>query len=231
MQKPLRVVILDDEKPAVDILTRYVEKVSFLELVLATTNAYEGLTILNTLKVDVLLIDIEMPDVNGLELVKSLNNKPFIIFTTAYKEYALDGFELDVIDYLLKPIRFERFLKAINKAHKQYNLTQQINLPDSDFLLIKVEYKTVRLKFSDIIYIEGCKDYVKIFTIRGRLLTRLNLKNIQSRLPEKEFIRIHRSYIVSFSKINSFQKNEIYIENKTLPVGDFYKSSVNKKLN
>lgn len=231
MQKPLQVVIIDDEKPAVGILTRYVEKVSFLDLVLATTNAYEGLTILNTLKIDVLLVDIEMPDINGLELIKSLNNKPFIIFTTAYKEYALDGFELDVIDYLLKPIRFERFLKAINKAHQQYNLTQQINLPDSDFLLIKVEYKTVRLKFSDIIYIEGCKDYVKIFTIRGRLLTRLNLKNILSRLPEKEFIRIHRSYIVSFSKINSFQKNEIYLENMALPVGEFYKASVNEKLN
>lgn len=231
MLKPLRVVIIDDEQPAVDILTRFVEKVSFLELVTSTTDAFKGLEVLNAEKVDLLLLDIEMPDINGVELIKSLNRKPLIIFTTAFKEYALDGYALDVIDYLLKPIRFERFLKAVNKAHQLYNLQNPEKQFIQDSILIKVEYKTVRLKFDHILYIEGCKDYVKIFTPEGMMLTRLNLKNIQGQLPDDQFMRVHRSYIVSFSKITQFQKNEIHLANKSIPIGESYKEEVLKKLN
>ncbi len=230
MLKLLRVVIIDDEKPAVDILSRFVKKIPFLELITATTDAFSGLSVLNEQKIDLLLVDIEMPDINGVELIKSLNYKPLIIFTTAFKEYALDGYELDIIDYLLKPIRFERFLKAVNKAHQFYTLKHPQKKMEHDSLLIKVEYKTVRLKFEDILYIEGCKDYVKIFTTNGMLLTRLNLKNIQNKLPEPQFIRVHRSFIACFSRITQFQKNEICINNKIIPIGDFYKEDVLKKL-
>lgn len=229
MLKPLNVVVIDDEKPAIDILSRFVNKLSFLDLVLATTDAFEGLTVLNTQNIDILLIDIKMPDISGIELIKSLKSKPYIVLTTAYKEYALEGFELDVIDYLLKPIRFERFLKAMNKVHAHYNL--MFNREEAhDSLLIKVNYKTIRLSFSDILYIEGCKDYVKVFTMDTMFLTRLNLKNIQEKLPDKEFLRIHRSFIVSISKISSFQRNEVYIANKLIPIGEFYKESVSKRL-
>ena len=230
MSKPLRVVIIDDEKPAVDILSRFVQKISFLELIESTTDAFEGLNILNTQEIDLLLVDIEMPDINGVELVKSLTREPMIIFTTAFKEYAIDGYELDVIDYLLKPIRFERFLKAVNKANQLYSLKHPENRSLQESILIKVEYKTIRLKFEDIIYIEGCKDYVKIFTTNGMQLTRLNLKNIQSKLPEAHFMRIHRSYIVSFSKVVKFQKNEIYLGDKVIPIGESYKEHVLKRL-
>jgi len=231
MSEPLHVVIIDDEKPAVDILTRFVKKIPFLKLMLSTTDAFEGLQILNSERVDVLFVDIEMPDISGVELIKSLDNSPLIIFTTAFKEYALEGYELDVIDYLLKPIRFERFLKAVNKAHNLYNLKHQETKDLQDSILLKVEYKTIRLKFSDIIYIEGCKDYVKVYTSERMLLTRLNLKNIQSKLPNNQFIRIHRSFIVALSKITQFQKNEIYLGEKALPIGEYYKEDVLKILN
>lgn len=231
MSEPLHVVIIDDEKPAVDILTRFVKKIPFLKLMLSTTDAFEGLQILNSERVDVLFVDIEMPDISGVELIKSLDNSPLIIFTTAFKEYALEGYELDVIDYLLKPIRFERFLKAVNKAHNLYNLKHQETKDLQDSILLKVEYKTIRLKFSDIIYIEGCKDYVKVYTSERMLLTRLNLKNIQGKLPNNQFIRIHRSFIVALSKITQFQKNEIYLGEKALPIGEYYKEDVLKILN
>lgn len=233
MSTTLGVVIIDDETPAVNILKRFVEKVSFLELICATTDAFEGLNILNSQQVDLLFIDIEMPDITGVEFVKSLKMKPIVVFTTAYREYALEGFELDVIDYLLKPIRFERFLKAVNKAHQFHQFMNPVKeeVVKDEALLIKVDYKTVRLKFDDIDYIEGCKDYVKIFTTDGMVLTRLNLKNIQSRLPVHEFIRIHRSYIVAFSKIRSFKKNEVQIGDKFIPVGEYYKETVVKRLN
>ena len=226
---PLNVVVIDDEKPAVEILSKFVRKLSFLNLMLGTTNAFEGMEILSREQVDILLIDIEMPDISGLELVKSLKRKPFIIFTTAYKEYALDGYDLDIVDYLLKPIRFDRFLKAINKSNRLHSLVNN-SKPQSDYILIKSEYKTVRLNVDHILYIEGCKDYVKIFTTDEMILTRLNLKNIQSKLNENDFLRIHRSFIVSFSKISSFLKNEVEIKGKIIPVGDFYKQELIKRL-
>lgn len=227
----MNTIIIDDEKPAISILTKFVNKVPFLQLKLATTNAFEGLQLLNTQAVDLLFLDIEMPDITGVELLKSLKNKPTIIFTTAYEQYALQGYELDVLDYLVKPIRFERFLKAVNKAHQLHQLTQRSSNPKKEgHLIIKVEYKTVKVNFSDIIYVEGLKDYAKIYTQNQMHLTRLNLKAMESKLPENLFLRVHRSYIVALQKITSFQKGQIFLNKTAIPIGITYQEVLLKKL-
>ena len=232
----MKTIILDDERPAVQILSMFVKKVPFLQLELATTNAFEALEILNNKKIDLLFLDIEMPDITGIELLKALSKPPMLIFTTAYEQYALQGYELDIVDCLVKPIRFSRFLKATNKAQKRYqyeqqstNFLQEKKITD-DFLFVKADYKTVKIAFDDILYIEGLKDYVKIVTKNKMLLTRLNLKGIEKKLPQTHFIRIHRSYIVAFSKITSFQKSQVTIATKNLPISDTYRDSLLKRL-
>ena len=215
----MKTIIVDDELPAIHILSQFIQKIPFLELQLATTDAFKALDELNKQSTDLLLSDIEMPDLTGIELINSLKTKPLIIFTTAYEEFALKGYELDIVDYLMKPIRFERFLKAVNKAQYLHNLENK-NTTENTFLYLKVNYKTVKVAFDDILYIEGLKDYVKVYTKQKMYLTRLNLKGIASKLPTSHFIRIHRSYIVAFSKITSVQKNQIFIGKQTLPLGN-----------
>jgi len=227
----MNTLIIDDEKPAITVLTNFVKKVPFLNLQLATQNAFEGMEILNTQEIDLLLLDIEMPDITGIELLKALEKKPLVIFTTAYENYALQGYQLDVLDYLVKPIRFDRFLKAVNKAHKLHRANKGDFLQKEEgHLLIKVEYKNVKVNFSAILFIEGLKDYVKVYTQKERYLTRLNLKSIQSKLPADQFIRVHRSYIVAVQKITSFQKGQIYINKISIPVGVTYQEQVIKKI-
>jgi len=224
-------IIIDDEKPAINVLTNFVEKIPFLKLKLATRDAFKGLQILNVQEIDLLLLDIEMPDITGIELLKSLEKKPLVIFTTAYDKYALQGYQLDVLDYLVKPIRFDRFLKAVNKAHKLHLANKGEFIPKEEgYILIKVEYKNVKLNFSEILFIEGLKDYVKVHTKKERYLTRLNLKNIQSKLPADQFIRVHRSYVVPVQKITSFQKGQVYINKIAIPVGITYQVEVMKKI-
>lgn len=220
----MKTLIIDDEYPAIQLLSTFVKKVPFLQLQLATTNAFEGLEYINKQPIDLLLLDIEMPDITGLELLASLKNPPMVIFTTAYEKYALAGYDLDIIDYLLKPIRFERFLKAVNKAQNKIPTSTHTQVLQKDnFLSVKVEYKTIRIAFKDILYVEGLKDYVKIFTTQEMILTRLNLKGIEAKLPNTEFIRIHRSFIVSLSKITAFQKSQVSIDNQIIPIGDAYR--------
>jgi len=227
----MNTIIIDDEKPAINVLTNFVERIPFLQLKLATRDAFKGLQALNTQEVDLLLLDIEMPDITGIQLLKSLEKKPLVIFTTAYENYALQGYQLDVLDYLVKPIRFERFLKAVNKAQNLHLANKGGHLEKVEgHLLIKVEYKNVKVNFSDIIYIEGLKDYVKIHTKQGMFLTRLNMKSIKSKLPSNLFMRVHRSYLISLQKITSFQKGQIYINKITIPVGVTYQEQVIKKL-
>lgn len=224
-------IILDDEKPAIEILSTFASKVPFVDIKLATTNPYDALELLSSQKIDLLLLDIEMPDLSGVEFVKSLGQKPLIIFTTAYEEYALEGYELDIVDYLVKPIRLERFLKAINKANRLYNLNKnQIVTLEEKYLTIKVEYKTVKIAKSDVLYIEGLKDYVKIYTNDKMYLTRLNLKGIENKLPSNDFLRIHRSYIVARKKITAFNQSEISIGNQDFSIGFSYQGKVNKLL-
>jgi len=227
----MKTLLIDDEKPAIDILSGFVNRVPFLELSLTTTNAFEAIEWINKQAVDLLLLDIEMPDISGIELLGTLAKPPMTIFTTAYEQYALQGYELDIVDYLVKPIRFERFLKAVNKAYKHFKNTENslTNL-SNHFLLVKVDYQTVRIHFKDIIYIEGLKDYVKIFTAKEMILSRINLKGIAKKLPEDQFIRIHRSFIVSIPQITAFQKSNVTIGHKNLPIGAAYQQQVIQRL-
>lgn len=226
----MQTIIIDDEQPAINILSSFVNKVPFLNLQLATTNAYEGLQQLNSTTIDLLFLDVEMPDITGLELLKSLNKKPQVVLTTAYEKYALDGYELDVLDYLVKPIRFERFLKAANKAHHWHQLPLQPSKENTEALIIKVNYKNVRVSFTDILYIEGLKDYIKIYTPQGRFLTRLNLKAVFEKLPKGQFIRVHRSFIVNETKITAFQKGQLFLDKLSIPVGTSYQEALLQRL-
>ena len=234
----MNVLILDDETPAIKVLKGFVEKVPFLNLVLATTNPFEAFQAINSNKIDLLFLDIEMPDINGVDFLKSITSKPMVVLTTAYEKYAVQGYELDVLDYLVKPIRFERFMKAVNKASELNNLQANKSLPAesenedmSGYITLKVEYKTVKVFFKDILYIEGLKDYVKVFTRTERILTRLNLKGIEEKLPSHLFMRVHRSFIVALSKIEAFQKGHVQVDKNMIPVGETFKKEVLEKLN
>jgi len=225
----MRTIIIDDEKPAISILSTFIKKIPFLKLQLATTNAFEAIELLNNKQCDLLFLDIEMPDITGIDFLESIEYKPLVIFTTAYEQYALKGYELDVVDYLVKPIRFERFFKAANKACQRFK-SNSPTVPFNNFLLVKSEYKTVRIELEEILYIEGLKDYVKIYTQKEMILTRLNLKGIQAKLPREQFIRIHRSFIASLSKVSAFQKQHITIGNKVLPIGEAYRQALLDRL-
>lgn len=229
MSTTLKCLILDDEQPAVNILKTLVKKVPFLHLVEATTDAFHALKILRSESVDLLFIDIQMPDLTGIEFIKSLEKRPMIIFTTAFDEYAMQGFELDVVDYLLKPIPFERFLKASGKALKLYEANHPTP-PQAQHLFIKVNYQNVKIDFNDILYIEGLKDYVKIYTKEKMFMARMNLKGIETKLPSDQFIRAHRSFIISLSKISSFQKGQIFLGKITIPIGETYRKLLMEKL-
>lgn len=225
----LQCYIIDDELPAINILKSYVEKASSLQLVGSNTNALEALELFKTIKIDLLFLDIQMPDLTGIEFMQLLEKRPMVIFTTAYDEYALQGYELDIVDYLVKPIPFNRFLKAVNKAVKLLPriLSEQ---PKEQYLYVKADYQTIKISFDNILYIEGLKDYVKIYTIDKMVLTRLNLKGIAKKLPVDQFIRVHRSFIAAFSKITAFQKSHIMIDEKQLPVGNVYQEALFKRL-
>jgi len=226
----MKTLILDDEQPAIDILSGFVKRVPFLDLQLATVDAFKALNLINQGTVELLLLDVEMPDISGLELIQTLKKRPHIILTTAYEEFALQSYELDVTDYLVKPIRFERFMKGVNKAHHLHQLEHPSADNEQGFLFIKVEYKTVKIPFENILYIEGLKDYVRIFTKEKTFLTRLNVKNIEQKLPDTQFLRVHRSYIVSKARITSFQKSEVSIGSISIPIGGSYQEEVNKCL-
>lgn len=227
-------IVIDDEPLALDLLIDYIEKIPFLKLEKTFTNPIEGLGYLQENKVDLVFLDVELPFISGIEFVKCLQTKPMVIFTTAYEKYALAGYDLEVTDYLVKPIVFERFLKAVNKAYSQNKLSKKIeerhipvpvreNYPD--YIMVKTGYSTIKINLSDIQYIEGLKDYIKIFTSEKAILTLNSLKKIQEILPEANFVRVHRSFIVSLSKIDSIQRNRIVIGKTFVPVGENYKNA------
>lgn len=230
----MRVIIVDDEPLAQDILETFVEKIPSLELVKKCNNAIEAFEVLKHEEIDLMFLDIQMPQLTGIEFLKSLKNPPMVIFTTAYDHYALEGYELNVIDYLLKPISLERFMKAVNKAQNQYELlkgdaTPAVAIADADpndFIFVKADKKLVKVKYSEIKYIEGLKDYVIIRTDTGRVITLQTMKSLEEKLPMNLFKRIHRSYIVALDKIEAIVGNMVEIDKKHLPIGKNYRDEL-----
>ena len=221
-------IIVDDEPLARDILEEFAGKVPFLTLKASCKNGFEALEVLQKEKADLVFLDIQMPDMNGIQLYESLNYRPMVIFTTAYSNYAVTGFDLDAVDYLVKPFSFQRFLKAVNKAYEQFQ-TARPAAPDSprDFMFVKDGTKIVKVNYEDILYMEGMKDYVKIM-LEGKkmVLTLMSMQHMMEKLPKDRFIRIHRSYIVPLSKIEVVEKNRVVIGGKHLPVGSSYKNGL-----
>lgn len=232
----IRCLVVDDEPPAREVLRRYIEQLPMLQLAGECGNAIEAIRRLQEEKIDLLFLDVRMPQLNGNELLKVVKNPPPVIFTTAHPEYALEGYELDVMDFLLKPIRFDRFVKAVNKMI-QLNGHRSIenHLPAEEetkesFVYFRCDRKMVKVMLTDILYVESMKDYVKVFTRQGMLMTKQSITSVEAMLPESAFIRAHRSYIVSVSKINSFTNELIGIEKTEIPIGKLYRNQVMKLL-
>lgn len=225
----IRCVVVDDEHPATRLLSGYIKRTPGLELILQTTSALEALKAITKGAADLILLDIQMPEMTGIELMELLkNNQAKVILTTAYTEYALEGYKYDVIDYLLKPITFDRFLVAVAKAKQRIGSPRPQQC--SGYLLLRTEYKIQKTDFSTILYIEGLGDYLIFYLTTGKLLTLERMKNIEQTLPGECFVRIHRSYIVNISKIDYFEKGKVVISGQHLPVGDTYKNAVKQKL-
>ena len=230
-----RCLVVDDEPMARDVLRRYIEKVPTLQLAGECSNAIDALVFLQNNGIDLIFLDIRMPELLGTEFVQSLQSPPKIIFTTAFKEYALDGFELDAVDYLLKPVRFERFLRAVNKAFPKKggdhaDTNSELRKTGSDFIYLRVDRKLVKILLTDLLYIESARDYVKVFTKDKSYITRQTISSIEAMLSGSEFIRIHRSFIISVSKIKSFTNEMVEIGNNELPIGKFYRNNFVKMI-
>src|ERR1700743_2843502 len=228
----IRCIIVDDEPLALHVLEDYISKIPFLQLVKSTTNPIEALQLVQDKAADLVFLDVQMPELTGIQFLRIANGKAKVILTTAYSQYALEGYELDVIDYLLKPIAFDRFFKASQKAQAiiQPSAKTEVKVeatPQSDFLsdfiFVKTEHKIQKVYLNDILFIEGLKDYISIFTPAERIITLQNMKKMEDSLPEKYFVRVHKSYIVSLNKIDSIERSRIWIGDKIIPVGDTYR--------
>lgn len=233
----INVLLVDDEPLALDILETYVDQLDDLSLVATCKNALEAKEALKKHEVDIMFVDIQMPEMTGIELVKTLPNPPLVVFTTAFPNFAVEGFELNAVDYLLKPVSFERFKTAVNKCKEK--LTTDSNKPsihDSshqghhDYIFVKADKKLVKVNYQDIIYIEGLKDYVIIRTEAGRIITLQTMKSLEEKMPQDIFLRIHRSYIVNIGKINAVNGNMVEVternETKQISVGKNYRDQL-----
>jgi len=234
MTHMVRCIAVDDEPLALDIIADYVAKVPELSLVASTTNAIEALATVQNGEVDLIFLDVQMPELTGIQFLKIINGKCDVILTTAYPQYALDGYELNVVDYLLKPIAFDRFYRSVqkvlaNKAPRSHQPAPQAKQSETvDFIFVKTEHKIQRVDLDDILYIEGLKDYISIYTPSERIVTLQNMKKMEDILPANRFVRVHRSYIVALDKIVSIERGRIFIEDKTIPVGDTYRDAFYK---
>lgn len=228
----IRCIAVDDEKLVRDLLEDNIRQVPFLQLVATCKNALEANEVLQSDPVDLMFLDIRMPRLSGLQLLQSLTHPPLVILVTAYEQYALEGFELQVADYLLKPFSFERFLKACNRAKDLTRLRERQPREATDFF-VNVEYTLVKIVVADIEYIEGLKDYIKIYLSSAPkpVLTRMTMKAIEEKLPATGFIRTHKSYLVAASKITTIKRDLVCIGEKEIPVSEFYKENVTRLLN
>jgi DNA-binding LytR/AlgR family response regulator len=241
----IKCLLVDDEPLALDVLESYIQRVEGLELVSRCENALQAFDLLLSQPIDLIFLDIQMPRLDGIEFLKTLHNPPKVIFTTAYRDYAIEAFELDVVDYLLKPIPFSRFLKAVNKA---FGLFQQkagpagptpapIPMPDENLqlqsqenIIVRADKKMIKVPLEEIQYIESLKDYVIIYLPTRRIVTKQKISYLEQKLPEGEFLRIHRSFLIAIKKIRAFSPNHVEINNQELPIGRSYKSEVSKAL-
>ena len=237
----MKCIIIDDEPLAVDLLKDFVGKVESLELVNTFNNAIDAISAINKTEVDLIFLDIEMPHFTGIDFIKAIDKKPLIIFTTAYSNYAVEGFDFGAVDYLIKPIPFNRFLKAVVRAQHVFTPPEVVhnsNTPiiaadeSNNFMFVRAEYENVKINYADILFVEGLKDYVKIYTTDGKyVLTLMSLIKLENSLANKGFSRIHRSYIVNLVHIKSIQKNKVLIVDKRLPISESYKTAFFNKIN
>lgn len=239
MQKKITCLIVDDEPPALMLMEKYVAAVPLLHLAAKCSNAVDALALLQEDAIDLLFLDIQMPFILGTDFIRTLPKPPKVIFTTAFREFAVEGFELDAVDYLLKPISFERFLKAVNKIMKLQLMATDNSLPDPEpkiepdptFILLRADRRNLKVRFDDILFIESLKDYVKVITKDKAIVSKLPISAIEEFLPSRLFLRIHRSFIVSMGKIDSFKSELIQIGKYELPVSRSYRHEVEKVLN
>ena len=226
-------LIIDDEPLARDLIRNHIEKLDSFEIVAECGDAMKALQELRDQKVDLMFMDIQMPQITGIEFLKILKNPPKVIITTAFREYALDGFELDVVDYLLKPITFERFLKSVNKYYQETQEEVQTNTPvaevtqaEESFIYVKENKRVIKVYLHDILYVEGLSEYVQIYTDRKKIITKTSMTNLEEKLPGDGFLRIHKSFIVSLSRIEAFTTHSIEVPGKEIPIGRSYKNAV-----
>ena len=229
--RTIRCAILDDEPMAVALLSKYVEKISSFELVKATTNPFEILELIAQTTIDVLFIDIQMPELTGIQMIEMLGNKTKFVITSAYSEYALKGYEHNVVDYLLKPISFDRFYKCIQKieslAQEKPAPTVEIaakteEKPD-EFLFIKTDGKLVKINLNDLLLVEGLKDYLYLHLKNEKLIVLDTLKEFEAKLPASDFMRVHKSYIIRLDQIETIERNRVFIQKNIVPIGETYK--------
>jgi len=228
----IKCLAIDDEPLALGKMSDYILRTPFLELTGTCRSGFDAIELLSDRKVDLIFVDINMPDINGLDFVRSLNTKPGIIFTTAFSEYAIEGFKLDAIDYLLKPIGYNEFLKSVNKARSLFESGIGKDTYTNECLFVKSDYKTSRVLLNDIVYIEGMREYVRIHLISGKaLMPLISLHRLEEQLPDDLFMRVHRSYIINLRRIVTVEHNRIVIDSKTyIPVSEQYKEHFNKYL-
>jgi two-component system LytT family response regulator len=230
----IKCLAIDDEPLALQLLADNISRIPFLELVASCDDAFAANKIMQEQSIDLIFIDIQMPGITGLQFIQSLVKKPMVIIVTAYKQYALDGFALDVVDYLMKPVSLDRFMKACNKAKDLYELKQSAehnSLPKQDYMFVNVGYSLIKINFNEVTYIEGLKDYIQIHTSTSpkAAVVRMSMKSIEEQLPAY-FKRIHKSFIVNINKITSIRKNALFIADRELPVSDSYKQVIEKLL-
>jgi DNA-binding LytR/AlgR family response regulator len=227
----MKCIAIDDQQPELDLISEFCKRIKSVDLKGTFTDPLDAIKLLNSEEIDLIILDIHMPRIDGFEFLKLLYNPPLVIFATAYREYALQGFDNDAVDYLIKPYPFDRFSKAINKASKLLKLKQRTDAINEDnlriscgFMMVKVEYSTILVNLNDILYIEGMKDYVKIYSGGKPILTKTTMKNIIDKLPPDRFFRVHKSFIVSVDKINMIENSRIIINNQRIPIGESFRT-------
>ena len=233
MNNKVTCIIVDDEPTARDIIETHLSAIHQIDIIAKCSSALEAFNIINQNKVDLIFLDINMPDISGISFAKSINKDIKIIFTTAYREYAIEGFDLHAVDYLLKPIPFDRLLKAVHNYFDVYHkapVNTEKETPISDFIFVRSDRRMKKINFYDILYIESYSDYLKIHCTSETIITRVNISIIEAKLPQEYFVRVHRSYIVSLSHIESFSNEELILNKKSIPISRSYKEEVIKFL-